>query len=362
MPHKHSNQNERNSQLFSETDAQMANYLVKNTSLSVSDAARLIIELLETMKSHVGSSNNETVNFCRHVIHMGIRAYEDSLRTVSFSDAVVAVLEYKNSARARTISEIRQICTRIMKNEPEWITRGMREFDRDYCQRTIVHVFPTVSMQRKVKRVLHSIFNFSMLNGWSAHNPLDLVVLPPYVERPIQAMRLNDIYKLLEAASLPKHRICAGAVGLMLWAGIRPSEVQRLKYKDLDFEENVITVPAIHSKTGGARHVTMYPALRRWIKAQVPNFDPEANIVPQNWTVRWAKLRREAGFTNWVQDILRHTFASYHLKHFKNISTLMQDMGHSTLQQLRTRYLAMENLTQAAAKAFWDYGLKRPKH
>ena len=56
----------------------------------------------------------------------------------------------------------------------------------------------------------------------------------------------------------------------------------------------------------------------------------------------------------WQQDVLRHTFASYHLKHFKNLVQLQIEMGHSTPDLLRTRYLNMRDITKEHARLFWS--------
>lgn len=334
-----------------------AMYLLKNYSLSLSDATRLIIELLEG-SCEAGKWDAATMQqHCRNVIRMGLEAFELAQQTVSFSDAVKALVLYKNSVRERTLREIRQICERIMKCQPEWQDIKMRRIDTDLCQRAIMSTFTTVPMQRKARRILHSVFSYAVLNGWCSNNPLDLVVLPPYMEKPIRAMEIREVIALLKVASQPRFVECAAAVGLMLWAGIRPSEVMRLHYRDISFEDRVITIPANHSKTGGSRQVTMYPVLYRWLRKHVPVILPEASIVPRSWNVRWLQLRKAAGFREWVPDILRHTFASYHLKYFRDISVLVLDMGHATPQLLRTRYLAMENVTREAAKIFWEYGL-----
>lgn len=343
--------------LTSAEDMRAAHYMLQNTPLSITDAVRLIIELMEGVHEPIGADNESAMKRCRQVIHMGLKAYELSGQTVSFGEAVEALLAYKNAVRERTLKEIRQICNRLMSSMPEWRYRRMREIDTDYCQRSIVRTFGTVSMQRKARRILHSVFSYAQLNGWNTGNPLDLVVLPPYVEKPIRALSLKEISVLLETVSRPEFADCVAAVGLMLWAGIRPGEVMRLHYRDLNFEDRVITVPPNHSKTGGSRQVVMYPVLHNWLIRHLPVIMPDASITPNCWYSRWGKLRKKAGFQEWRPDILRHTFASYHLKHFKDINVLVLDMGHATPQLLRTRYLAMDNLTAEAAKAFWEYGL-----
>lgn len=338
-------------------DERMAKYLLRYYPLTYTDAARLVVELLESCEPPTVVEGTDVLNHCRQVIHMGIGAYVLSQQTVTFREATRALMQYKNSVRERTINEIRQICNRIIGMHPEWRDMKMRQISVELCQRTIEHTFHTTPMQRKARRILHSVFAHAVLNGWCSSNPLDLVVLPPYVEKPIQALSIREVMALLERAKEQEHRPCAAALGLMLWAGIRPNEVVRLHFRDIDFEDRVINVPASHSKTGGSRQITMYAPLYHWLRRCCTTFTPDTPIVPRGWPKRWVNLRQAAGFDNWVPDILRHTFASYHLKHFRNINELLMDMGHATPQQLRTRYLAMENVTKRTAKIFWEYGV-----
>ena len=334
-----------------------AECILRGTPLTPVDTSRLIMELVEMNPQFRNMERGEIMNCCRHVIQLGMQAYELSKHTVKFRAAVTALQLYKNSVRERTMNEIRPICQRIMTAAPEWADMGMHEIDTALCQRTIQMVFATVPMQRKAKTILHSVFAYARLNGWCSTNPLDLVVLPPHVEKKIQALSIEEVKKLLDTALQLRFRPCAVALGIMLWAGVRPHEVVRLHHKDINFEDRVITVPATHAKTGGSRQVTMYPALFHWLRRVMPIYMPDVPVVPASWSMRWAELRHAAGFRKWVPDILRHTFASYHLKYFRDINALQVDMGHASAQQLRTRYLAMENVSKKTAKIFWEYGM-----
>ena len=142
----------------------------------------------------------------------------------------------------------------------------------------------------------------------------------------------------------------APSVKLMLWCGIRPGEVQRLRWKDIDPNEGVVYIDPSHSKTGGARAVPLRGA------AQLLSRQPEEkdmSIAPQNWARLWRRVRQRAGFRSWQQDALRHTFASLHLKFFHNPPQLQEEMGHRDCRLLRTRYLNMRNLSSSAARYFF---------
>ena len=160
-------------------------------------------------------------------------------------------------------------------------------------------------------------------------------------EQRIRILSKEEIDRLLAAAESYEGGACLAAVGMMLYAGIRPHEVERLRWEDVHLGAKVISIAPQHSKTGGARHVTIHPPLAKII-SRTQQAD-SARICPPNWRRRWAGLHRAAAFPRWQQDVLRHTFATHHLATFRNYAELQLEMGHRSATLLRTRYVAMEN-------------------
>lgn len=103
----------------------------------------------------------------------------------------------------------------------------------------------------------------------------------------------------------------------MLYAGIRPHEVERLTWAQIDLENETIAIEARHSKTGGSRSVTIHPPLRRFHR-----------LLPFRWE----------------PDVLRHTFATYQLKQFRSYTELQYEIGHRSSSLLRTRYVNFNGL------------------
>ena len=54
----------------------------------------------------------------------------------------------------------------------------------------------------------------------------------------------------------------------------------------------------------------------------------------------------------WPQDALRHTFANYHLSHFRSFSELRVEIGHRDATLLRTRYADQRPVVNE--EAFWE--------
>ena len=82
---------------------------------------------------------------------------------------------------------------------------------------------------------------------------------------------------------------------MMLYAGIRPHEVARLTWAQVDFRDRAIYILPRHSKTGGARRVTIHKPLMR-IQQRHNERTHDKKICPANWLHHWQELRRSAGW------------------------------------------------------------------
>ena len=136
---------------------------------------------------------------------------------------------------------------------------------------------------------------------------------------------------------------------------IRPHEVARLRRGDVDLAGKRVLIAPQNSKTGGARPVTLLrPALR--LLSRPPHHRPAPQrICPPQWLHHWRQVRSRAGWSRlthpWQPDICRHTFACYHLSHFRSYPELQLEMGHRSSDLLRTRYLNLPQVQQA--KEYW---------
>lgn len=272
----------------------------------------------------------------------------------SFAEAVEIALQEKAMRRPRTRAEFRNVCDRILRHTPSLADRKISRISREECGEIIRRVFPTARQQEKARRILHSLFEISIRYGKCVSNPIVGMARPQLCENEVRPLSWEHLRALLRTARKREFQSCMPPLGLMLWAGIRPAEVCRLRWSDIDWEENVITLRPQHSKTGGARHVTLQPVLARWL--QESGMTREGKICPPNWERRWKRLRTIAGVLPWQQDVLRHTFASYHAKFWRNFPLLQTEMGHRSAELLRTRYLSMYGVTREHAIIFWRPG------
>lgn len=202
--------------------------------------------------------------------------------------------------------------------------------------------------------MLHGVFEFALRREWCDKNPIKLIVRRRIIEKEISPLTFPQIKNLLKTAKMPKHKECLPAIGLLMFAGVRPREVHKLTWKDIDLEENSITIHSLCSKTGGVRQVEICSSLKRLL-APFANCQKNERVCPKNWQKRWRDIRNDSGFKNvWVQDILRHTYASYHAKRFKDLPRLQLNMGHYDVSLLRSRYVNMRGISNTDARNFFN--------
>ena len=264
-------------------------------------------------------------------------------KTVTFERAVEVALEARKDRRARTLCDFRYLTRRLMKRCKGLAKRRVRSISPAECAGYIRQAFGTPRQRNKARLILSGVFSTGVKRGWCAENPVRRVEAERIEEKRIRILSREEIARLLAAAESYEGGACLAAVGMMLYAGIRPHEVERLRWEDVRPGAKVISISPQHSKTGGARHVTIHPPLAGIISRT--RRAGSARICPPNWRRRWARLHRAAGFApHWQPDVLRHTFATHHLATFRNYAELQLEMGHRSAELLRTRYIAMEDV------------------
>ncbi len=281
-----------------------------------------------------------------------LQAMLEACDTVCFGAAVQSLLQDRGGRRPRTVAEIRSVCRRLMRGAPGLAERNVCTISRRDCAE-LIQMASTPRQQYKLRTILHGVFEHCRRQEWLVDNPVELILPPRLNELEITPLSWQELTRLLHLARNEKHRSCMPPLGLMLWAGVRPAELLRLTWEDIGWEDSVISLRPQHSKTGGSRHIQLHAVLRSWL---LEHGVAQGPLCPPNWLRRWRQLRDVAGLIPWRQDVLRHTFASYHAKHFHDFSRLQEDMGHRSAALLRTRYLNMKGLTAEHARIFWTPG------
>lgn len=228
----------------------------------------------------------------------------------------------------------------------------MSEISVSECENWLLSTFDKVPQFNKARAMLHGLFEFAIRRQWCEKNPVKYIERRKTAEKEILPLNLAETNRLMQSAKR-EGGDCAVATAILIYAGIRPREVRRLTWNDIDTDENTITVRSQCSKTGGVRHVEIEPKLRRILSESIDR-DSTQKICPNNWLRRWRKIRDNSGFKGrWVNDVLRHTYASFHAKHYADLPRLQLNMGHRDLSLLRSRYINMHGISRSDAKRFF---------
>ena len=289
----------------------------------------------------------------KRIIALGAEALRQQERTVTFEKAVEAALEARKERRTRTVYDFRYFTRRFMKRCKGLAARRVRSITPQECAGYIEQAFDTPRQRQKARLILSGVFGTAVRRGWCDANPVARVEAPRVVEKQVPILSPQEIEQITTTAEAYQGGSCAAAVGMMLYAGIRPHEVARLSWEQVDLRERAIYILPRHSKTGGARRVTIHKPLQRILRAHKREDDEK--ICPANWLHHWRELRRAAGWNSpahrWPQDALRHTFASYHLSHFRSYAELQLEIGHRDATLLRTRYVDQRGVRNT--QRFW---------
>ena len=191
---------------------------------------------------------------------------------------------------------------------------------------------------------LSVFFEFARQRGWVQSNPLKDVPKAKVTGKPPGILTPFQTARLLESAS--EETLPVFALGV--FAGLRSAEIERLQWHHVKWDERLIEVPALSSKTASRRMVSIPPNLMLWLE---PYRGKQGPICHPGYYKQMVEDRRKAGITSWPSNALRHSFASYHLAMHKDAPALSLELGHITPQIVFGHY--REVVTPAEAERFW---------
>lgn len=325
-----------------------AQEVLGKAKVSVLDSARFVRNILDAKPS---DSKLTDAQFVLKVIEAGLRNIR--AKEMSLADGFALYLKSKQHLRPDSIRDIRCIGNRLLRTKPEFGKRNFSELSVSECEEWLNAAFHTNPQFNKARTMLHGLFEFALRREWCDKNPIKRIERRKAIEKEILPLKLSETKQLIKTAQneSPEYAIVAA---LLVYTGIRPREVRRLTWRDIDTEEKTITVRSQCSKTGGVRQVEIPPVLNRLLITHSRELKEE-KICPTDWQRRWRKIRDNSGFrVRWVQDVLRHTYASFHAKYYANLPRLQLNMGHRDLSLLRSRYVNMHGISRAEAKCFFE--------
>lgn len=169
-------------------------------------------------------------------------------------------------------------------------------------------------------------------------------------EKPPVTWDANTVRKIMLTTEAAAPDIAA-ALAVLFFAGVRPHEVLRLEWKQIDLEAGVIRLTGEGTKTHTMRNVDLADNLRAWLKAY-----PRVGMLSPNrpqLRFRQEKVIKAAGMDGWPVDVARHTFATMHYAAHQNAAATMAQLGHFGNPTTFLRHYKGVPVTAADAAAYW---------
>ena len=333
---------------------QAALELLRSTGIDILEAAQVACTVVSRLRRKGGLATCadahatvtpalETLEQCRHILELGIEAQEQRERTCTLAEAGWASIDARKDCRKTTLRDLRYNLRRLLRVEGA-AELPLRDMTTAQCPQLLQQPFVhSKSCYIKARAMLSSIFSYGIRQEWCDSNPVARIEVPRVKEKAIEPLSPAMVERLKSTAERPEHRAMKLSLNLLLYSGIRPTEVSRLRESDFCWEEGTVIIRPQKSKTGGGRVVPL---------RGISSLPPQERIIPRGWLQRWHALRQAAGFTHWVPDVCRHTFASYHATYYRNLPALQLEMGHRDSSLLRTRYITPTHRKDAAQ--FWQ--------
>ena len=208
---------------------------------------------------------------------------------------------------------------------------------------------------------LSSLFTYCTEKGWATRNPVKGVERPTVVDGNIQFLSPDASSRLLSACD---DQIRAGVV-IALFCGLRQSEINRLDWQGVDFEQNLITLGAAQAKTNSRRVVPIPPNALIWL---LPLRNKSGRVWPSGEISRdlWTQARIGAGFgpfrptsknaadlqattkkqQPWPANALRHSCISYKVAIDPNLDRIAYESGNSP-ETIKKHYNGLASPAQA---------------
>lgn len=204
--------------------------------------------------------------------------------------------------------------------------------------------FPSAGYRSTWLNRVSTLFAFAVRRDFILKNPCDKIERITVDRAAPKILSPEQVEILLRVTP----GVCRAYVVLGTFAGIRPDEMLKMSWSDVNLETRTVTVN--DAKTRRRRIVSLEPravALLAGCPLQ------RGAVAPSNSTVRRFKRRAVAalGLAAWPKDLLRHTAASYLLALHGDAGKVATMLGNSSAVLLRHYH---EPVVNGDCGHFWE--------
>lgn len=264
-----------------------------------------------------------------------------------FAAALKRLLEAKKAANRKPVylTSLRGYLARFGKGRE---TKPLADFTTADVESWLLQFAKPYTRQTWLNRI-STLFAFAVRRGMIARNPCAVIERVTVDKAAPLVLSPGQVDTLLKIAPT----VCRPYLILGLFAGIRPDELLRLTWADVDLNTRCVAVN--DAKTRRRRIVPLEARAVALLAAHPLQKGP---VSPSNSTVRRFKrvARRALNLPSWPSDLLRHTAASYLLARDGDAGKVATRLGNSSAVMLSHYH---RPVSQADSLKYWGEPAKR---
>lgn len=276
------------------------------------------------------TKDKKIANFRKNEIENKLAVGDSPLpdHSITMAHALKEFVAYSEvSNRPRTIKYYEQTLNPFIKSLP--VNIKIHQFKEGYLTTYI-------NQRKKLKqpgawhliKVVNTLLNFCVKKKYLTSNPI-------FIKKPVLPQRVPECWSQEQVQTVLEnaHGLLYQAVFINLYLGLRPNELTRLRWQDVDFKEKLITVQ--EAKDNKFRKIPLHNELAKYLKT-LPR---ESEMILPRLTEKFMRdssegIRKAAGLSHikrfWYS--IRHTFATEYYKQTGDLKGLQEILGHSKIE------------------------------
>jgi len=254
----------------------------------------------------------------------------------------------KKTLRFRTYDDSRKRLARFSDAWERWAITTIEAKDIDALLDQ--HGYQGTNRQN-YKRYLSGFFNWAIKKGKTKGNPVQQTETVRINKETPEIYTPKKVTSVLRQAETDRPELVP-YLAVAFFAGVRPEEITRLNWADIDLSLGEIRIRSAQSKTHSARLVHISDNLKIWLLKHRQE-SGKVFAFSESSLKRWRAQVMQAAKVETIQDGARHTYATFHLA-LHGLDDTLQELGHTDPKMLFRHYRGLAKNRKTQAKKFFE--------
>lgn len=295
-------------------------------------------EAVGDMHDHNGTLSDAVEHYLKH-----ISITERSMTCSDVANRLIDRLEMEGK-EDRHINGTRSLMSRF---NAEYGDRMAADITTEIVDDFLMHLKLSPVTVDNYRRAISGMFSHAIRLKAATENPASEAIRAKKIKQEPGILTPPQLAAMLAAATdryLP-------ALAISFFSGIRASEIEELRWENIDFDEGHIEIKATVAKKDKRRFVPIEDNLRAWI---LPHRKKRGLVIesPQIHRTERESAMEIAGVNPWPANAGRHSYGSYHLAEFNDAGKTAFNMGKKNPTELYEDYRAL--VKPKDAHTYWS--------